>query len=254
MIALCLCLLQAPVATVGDTLWVTRAIAAPSGSVLRPLPWELGDSGTTLGPPIVMPRPGGFTVRYRLALWIPGAHQLLMPGPLLVLSNGRTDTLPAMPVIVRVASVLPSGTPDSALSPKGAASVISRGSTSPVPLIVLCALVAAITSALQWRWRRRPTVRNNAGPPRAEQPGPKAAMLRAWAAAGEYRTALDGWNAKIDAILAERVSSELADGVAPLREELDRLRYAPAAPGRLAKLCEEAEHWVDRRGEGGGGG
>lgn len=227
---LCL-LLQATVPLVGDTVWVDRDIAAPAGSLLRPLPWEPGDDAALLGAPEAVPRPGGWTLRYPLAFWRPGVHRLTIPGPLVIRPDGATDTIPARVVQVTIGSVLPAGRADT-LSPRPAVGLVSVRHRSVQPAVVLLLLAGAILLPLHWWWRRAtPWVPRRAGTTPAVLPGP--ALLAAWAEAGELRVAAEGWIAWLETAPP-----------APDRDQLLRaLRAARFESGdreTLARLCAEA--------------
>src|SRR5581483_1345866 len=65
--------------SVGDTIWIVRAIAAPPGWRVRPDPLEPGEAVTPLGEPAVARGPEGWVIRYPVAIWRPGITRLVLP-------------------------------------------------------------------------------------------------------------------------------------------------------------------------------
>lgn len=225
-------LLQTPPAgpLVGDTVWVEREIAAPAGSLLRPLPWDPGEAASLLGPPEVIARPGGWLLRYPMAFWRAGDHRLVIPGPLVIQPDGTTDSLPARAAQVMIRTVLPSTRADT-LAPREAADLVAAGDRSPQPVLVLLLLAAALMLPVHWWWRRRG--RSAPSVPRS----PSAVLtppdvLRAWADHGELRAAADGWIAHLERGPASADADAL---LAALREA----RFDSGDRDRLARLCAE---------------
>lgn len=215
---------------VGDTVWVDREVRAPAGSLLRPRPWEPGEVASLLGPPEVVAIPGGWMLRYPLVFWRAGTHRLAVPGPLVIRADGGTDSLPARPVEIEVASLLPSGRADT-LAPRPAAAGLQAAERSLRPVIVLILLTGLLLAPLHWWWRRR-------GPSRQEAPVtlpsalPDPVTLQAWADLGEYRVAADGWIARLETGPPHGDTQQL---VAALRAA----RFESADTEELARLCRE---------------
>lgn len=229
---LVLVLLQGPdEPAVGDTVWLDREIRAPAGSLLRPLPWDPGEDAALLGPPEVIARPGGWVLRYPLAFWRAGRHRLVVPGPLVVRADGGLDTLPPRVAEVLIHSLLPATRPDS-LPPEPAADLLPVRERTSQPLVILLGAVVVALLPWHWWWRRRGRVGGelDAG---AVHPGPTPADLEAWAEAGEWRAAAEGWIARLEQLPAS------PDGDA-LLDRLRAARFEAGGAARLPALCREA--------------
>ena len=248
----------APGPTVGDTVWVSRSVAAPDGYAVRPGAWNLTGSVELLGQPTVERAGDSVMVRYPLVAWDPGQHVVQMPGPILIAPSGAEDTLPARAVTIAVRSVLPSGVPDSALQIQPLAGAIVRGQASPWPLAALLVLATLLVAALRWWWGRSGKPR---AMPDAVQPAPQVS-LESWHLAGEDRAVVafatrdlrDGIRDGCPAALAELPTDQLLaileherpqwplSDLARLLGELDLARFsaghadAVALAGRAAEL------------------
>ncbi|HSE53673.1 MAG TPA: hypothetical protein VLB00_15890 [Gemmatimonadales bacterium] len=239
-VAALLVLLQGTV-TVGDTVWIERAVSSVGSSVLRPQVWTVGSIGQQLGPAEVRIGADGAVVRYALVLWYPGEHLLTMPGPVVVKRDGSSDTLPPSSVRVRVTSVLPAGAPRVTLPPKPARTPVSLAERSLLPLAAILLVIALLWGVIAWLWRRRGAL------PPVPPPKPTAQVfhdpetLSRWAAAGEHRVALDGWGW----ILARRMhqSSDLGE-IGRIQKVVDEIAdsvFSPRGPDYFAALCRRAE-------------
>jgi hypothetical protein len=237
MIYAVLLLAQAGIPSIGDTVWVERSLGPVGTAIVRPQPWTLGTLGQQLGPASVELGPDGALVRYALVIWYPGDHVLTMPGPVLVRRDGRSDTLPAGTVRVRVASVLPAGANRAQLPPRPASVPLPLEARAWLPLVVLVSLVLVGVGLAAFRWRRRGRARVHRAPEARATP-PEA--LASWAHHGEYRAALHEWAW----LLAERLrtSRDLAETAAlqKLLEEISLHSFSPRSPAALAALCEQA--------------
>jgi hypothetical protein len=236
-----LLLLQAGAVTVGDTVWIERAVASVGSSVLRPQVWNVGTVGQQLGPAEVRVGAGGAVVRYALVLWYPGEHLLTMPGPVVVKRDGSSDTLAPSSVRVRVTSVLPAGAPRVTIPPKPARTPVSLAERSLLPLAAIMLGIALLWGVIGWLWRRRGPLPPVPLPKPAVQVFHDPATLSRWAAAGEHRVALDGWGW----ILARRMhqSSDLEE-VGRIQKVLDEIAdsvFSPRGPAYFAELCRRAE-------------
>lgn len=229
---LLLALLQAGAPRVGDTVWVERDVAAPAGSVLRPLPVEPDDEVLLLGPPQVEARPGGWRLRYPLAIWRAGTRRITVPGPLVIRPDGTTDTLSPQVEVVTIASVLPPGRRDT-LAPRPAAGVVATGSRTPQPVLVLLVLAGILLAPLHWWWRRTGPRPVRPVAPATPPVLPSREMLASWGRAGEWRAAADGWIAWLE------MSVPTPDRDRVLLA-LRRARFEPGDVGTLADLCQEA--------------
>ena len=104
----CAALLLPGPPTVGDTIWVTRTVAVPSGRTSCRPTGDPADPVELLGPasgrrPAATPR----EISYPVVIWRPGPPTLEIPGPLLLGAGGGVDSLPRQRVTLQVASVLP---------------------------------------------------------------------------------------------------------------------------------------------------
>jgi hypothetical protein len=234
-------LLQAGTVTVGDTVWIERAVGSVGSSVLRPQVWTVGTVGQQLGPAEVRIGAAGAVIRYALVLWYPGEHLLTMPGPVVVKRDGSSDTLPPSSVRVRVTSVLPAGAQRVTLPPKPARTPVSLAERSLLPLAAILLGMAVLWGAAAWLWRRRGPLPSIPSSRPTVQVFHNPETLSRWAAAGEHRVALDGWGW----ILARRMhqSSDLEE-TGRIQKVLDEIAdsvYSPRGPDYFAALCRRAE-------------
>ncbi|MEO8635172.1 MAG: hypothetical protein ABI587_07835 [Gemmatimonadales bacterium] len=178
-----LLLLQAGLPTVGDTIWIERTVTLPAGADVRPGEWlPEGDIGL-LGRPIVQRAGGEATIRYPAVAWRTGTHTVVVPGPVIVLPDGRTDSLPPESRTLQVLSVLPADTAPERLAVQPEAGLVSQRITEPWPLVAFLLLATLLFLPIRWWWRRR-------GPPMpamVPSAGPTALPLDAWSEAGESR-------------------------------------------------------------------
>lgn len=189
-----------PVApTVGDTIWVARTVAVPPGTTLRPADWDPPDPIQRLGPPRLTPHGDSTDVAYPIVIWRAGPITVDVPGPLLLTSGGRIDSVPPRPQELRIASVLPAATPPESLAPQPRADFVPRTSVSAIPLLILLLVSVLLLAPLHWWWRRRGT----------PVPRPALTLLREapppldrWWDAGESRA--------VAAIAARRLRSVIA--------------------------------------------
>jgi hypothetical protein len=147
--------LQGALPTLGDTIWVTRSVDLPPGRTLRAADWEAADPVELLGPPRITLGEGKAQIAYPIAIWRTGTHTLQIPGPLLLATDGRVDSLAGQTVTLNVASVLPRPATDTTLRPQPRADFVPRPTTTPVPLIVLLVVAVAFLVPLHRWWRRR---------------------------------------------------------------------------------------------------
>ncbi len=181
---------QTPAAgpTVGDTVWVTRAVSVPAGYAVRPNGWTLTGAVELLGQPTVERVGDSTMVRYPLVAWDPGPHTVSVPGPILIAPGGAEDTLPAQSMTLVIHSVLPPGVPDSAIQIQPGAGVVLRGEATPWPLAIGLLVVTVLVLAMRW-WRSRPG-RILALPEVAPPVGPLP--YEAWHLSGEDRALVAG--------------------------------------------------------------
>jgi hypothetical protein len=188
--------------TVGDTVWIRRDIAVPPGRTVRPADWEPEDPVELLGPPRVIVHGGSAEIAYPVVVWVTGEHTLRPPGPLLLGTDGTVDSLPTVPVTLRVRSVLPKVPPDSTLKPQPRAEFVARGATTPIPLLILLLLALLLLAPLHWWWRRRGEAR---APAPGETGGPAHPPLERWADAGESRAVAAAATRRLRSVLAAQV-------------------------------------------------
>ncbi|MBK7714396.1 MAG: hypothetical protein IPI38_03060 [Gemmatimonadetes bacterium] len=175
--------LQAPLPTVGDTIWLERRVTLPGGAEVRPATWELEGSVGLLGRPRTRREGGELVIAYPVVAWTAGTHQLVIPGPILVRADGSSDTLAAEPRIIEVASVLPAGAVPERTAPQPEAGIVDQRVTTPLPLMACLLLAALLFAPLAWWWLRRgPAMVAAAG----AAPPPRAPMEE-WHEAGEHR-------------------------------------------------------------------
>ncbi len=175
--------LQAPLPTVGDTIWLERRVTVPGGAEVRPASWELDGALGLLGRPRTRREGGELVIAYPVVAWAAGTHQVVIPGPILVRADGASDTLPDEPRTLEVASVLPPGAVPERTPPQPEAGIVDEQITSPLPLMA-CLLAATILFLpLAWGWLRRGPAMPAGAPPNA----PARPPVDEWHAAGEHR-------------------------------------------------------------------
>ena len=236
-----LLLLQAGSVTVGDTVWIERAVGSVGGSVLRPQVWTVGTVGQQLGPAEVRIGADGAVVRYALVLWYPGEHLLTMPGPVVVKRDGSSDTLPPSSVRVRVTSVLPAGAQRITLPPRPARTPVSLAERSLLPLAAIVLVIGLLWGAVAWLWRRRGPLPSIPSSRPAGHDFHHPETLSRWAAAGEHRVALDGWGWILARRLAESRDLEETGRIQKVLDEIADSVFSPRGPGYFAELCRRAE-------------
>ena len=175
--------LQAPLPTVGDTIWLERRITLPGGAEVRAAPWDLDGALSLLGRPRTRREGGEVVIAYPVVAWTAGTHQLSVPGPILVRADGASDTLPSEPRTIEVASVLPAGAVPERTAPQPEAGIVAEQVTSPLPLLACLAVAALVFAPLAWGWLCRGPAMPAARP---LVPAP-AAPVDEWHAAGEHR-------------------------------------------------------------------
>jgi hypothetical protein len=94
-------------------------------------------------------------------------------------------------------------------------------------------------------------IRRRRGPLPPPEPGAPAGervqafhqpdTLRAWAAAGEHRAALDGWGWLLARRLAESRNLEETARLQQVLDEIADSVFTPKPPGYFAALCRKAE-------------
>jgi len=227
-------------ASVGDTVWVTTTARAPARMIVRPQTWDLGDLGQVLGPPDVSYRADSVTIRYPVAIWYPGEHDLRVPGPILVSPEGASDTLPAASRTVLIASVLPPDSARSRLQPKPAADTVPQARLSLLPVAILL-LLAGVGVGLIALLRRARLRRRQSLPEPVPEPLPATEYLTRWAKAGELRAALDGWSRLIERAAARVKDETTRERVDAWVDAADRAGFTDhPSPAELERLIADA--------------
>jgi hypothetical protein len=209
-----------PQPTVGDTVWLAREVAAPSGWRVRAGKLDTGGDVEPLGDAVVAPTADGFTIRYPVVAWTAGPHTVTMPLIWRLGPGGEADSVPGGAATIPVRSVLPADSADRA-SPKGLLLPIDPTTTSPWPaiaglLIALGVLIAAV------RLRRR-SPRLLTALPVAE--GVEESPDDRWLAAGEPKA--------VAARAAHGLRAALARVVPDASESLPAREALAAAEGRM---------------------
>lgn len=238
---------------VGDTIWLVRRAAVPSGGAVRAPAWAPTGDIELLGAAQVVSRGDSAELRFPVVAWRAGEHAVDVPGPLLLLAGGGIDSLPVERVTLQVRSLLPAGVPDSALRVQPPAEAVRLGERTVRPLLLLVVLLATLLVPVHLAWRRR-----GVAPPAPALPAPPALPVARWADAGEGRAALAAAVAALRTTLARRVPAATAalatadcvaavraagaawpaDELAALLAEADAARFRPvpsAASGALAE-------------------
>lgn len=256
--------LQAPLPTVGDTIWVRRMLAPPAGRAVRAAEWAPTDEVEVLGRPRVTPVGDSVEVAYPVTVWAPGAHVVQVPGPLLVGAGGELDSLPPLSVTLTAGSVLPAAPRDS-LAPQPAVPTVATHERTLTPLLGLWALAALLLLPVHWWWRRR-------GDAAAVAPvGPAAAPelpVERWAEAGEARAVVGAAVERLRALIAERIPLARPEldpeeclvvvaaarpdwplaGLGDLLRALDAARFASGPDGDALELHRRAAELEGRLG------
>ena len=205
--------------TVGDTVWLTRVIAAAPEWRVRAAPFEAQEDAAPLGDPVVKPVPGGDTVRYAVVVWTAGPHHFTLPTLWLVGADGKSDSLAGGAADVEVRSVLPADSAGAA--PKALLPPVDVRPPSPWPPLIAGILsAAALVIAVRLRWRGpRPT------PAAAEFVTAGPAPDDRWLGAGEPKAVAARASRALRRALARVVPD--ANESLPVREAL------AAAEGRI---------------------
>ncbi|HEX4574153.1 MAG TPA: hypothetical protein VH158_03420 [Gemmatimonadales bacterium] len=240
--------------TVGDTVWLERAIAVPPGWRVRAARLEVTADLEPLGDPAVLASATGWVVRYPVVAWTPGAHRLAVPPVWRLGPDGRADSTPGGTASVTVGSVLP----DTARpEPRGQLGPLRSSHQDPVPPLLAILLAGGlIGAALAWR-RRAPRL---AAPSPEVARDPEVPDAR-WLAAGEPKAvaARAIWRLRIalaQAVPAAHPALSTAECLAALEqarpttppladlrdllEQLDRVAFASADGTDVAALATVA--------------
>ncbi len=212
--------------TVGDTVWLRRAVAVPPGHAVRAADWEPPDPIELLGRAQVVVTGDSAAIAYPVVLWRPGRHLVEVPGPLLLGPGGTVDSLRGERVRLEIRSVLPAVPIDSSLAPQPRAALVAHDAVTLGPLGILwaMALVLLLPAHIWWRRRGKPT---RAQPPTIRPEALEPPLAR-WADAGEYRA--------VAGVSANRLRAALSERVAAAHSGLDTERV-------LAELAAARPEW-----------
>lgn len=142
--------------TVGDTIRLERAFAAPAGWRVRAGKLQSSTLAEPLGDAVVLASatPGEWLVRYTIVAWRPGAVALDMPPVWRLGPDGTADSAAGGTAAFHVASVIPDSV--KAPAPQPALGVLRRDRLSLIPVIAAVTVAGGILLVLVgWR-RRRP--------------------------------------------------------------------------------------------------
>src|SRR3989449_6741820 len=151
-----------PGPTVGDTIWLERAIAVPTGWQVRAGKLDATEGVEPLADPAVLRSAGGWVVRYAVVAWKPGVHKLGLPPLWLLGPDGRADSTAGGTTSLSVASVIP----DSLLrpSPQGLLAPLRAAHRDPLPPLAALTLAAGLLATGVVVRRRRPRTLEPAPP------------------------------------------------------------------------------------------
>lgn len=243
---------------VGDTVRVERAVSVAAGVEADPMPLDASATVEPLGDPRAMVEEGRLRLWYRMALFTVGRQAIPMPDIELHHPNGDVSMVVGDTAWVDVASVLPAG--DTLPEPKPSLGPLARPPVSRFPAVLLVGAVVALTlgwGVVRRRVRPRPArdwiAADSTDPP-----------VSRWMGAGELRAVASTATDRLRARIAEQVpaagrylDTEACVAVLererpewPLRElsgvlqALERARFAPAVPGDVVVLVDDAESMI----------
>lgn len=213
--------------TVGDSIHVVQRIAAAPGALVQPRAPRDSTLATLLGPPEVSREGDSVRISYTLSVWAAGRNELVLPGAVVIRTDGRVDTLPDARVRLDVASVLPEGARPEAVTPQAARPWVPRADRTILPLLVLVPITLALCALGAWAWRRRGPI----PPPTLPSVVPEVpvARLAAWLEAGEAGLVVDH--------LMPRLTGRA--GTEAWRAAVDEVRFTAGSEGALAALARE---------------
>ena len=237
--------------TVGDTIWLVRALAVPAGWQVRAGKLEPTEDVEPLTEPSVRRVAGTWVVRYAVAAWKPGAHRLPLPPIWRLAPDGGADSTAGGTATFGVASVIPDSLKDP--TPQGALAPLRAVHHNAVPPLVAVGIATMLLVA-GVAMRRRPP-RTLA--PRAQVPVEREVPDARWLAAGEPKAVVARAMWRLRTALAKTVPDahpaldtaeclsvvERARPHAPIRElrdlleQLDRVAFASAHGTDVAALA-----------------
>jgi hypothetical protein len=243
-----------PNPTVGDTIWLERALTVPSGWQVRAGKLDATEAVEPLADPAVRRSAGGWVVRYAIVAWKPGAHKLTLPPLWLLGPDGRADSTAGGTTSFSVASVIPDSLRRP--SPQGLLAPLRAAHRNSLPPLAALGLAAGFLAAGVAARRRRPHALGPAPPVPLEREvpdtrwlaagEPKAVAARAiWRLRAALARSLPEAHPALDTAECLAVVERVRPG-APLRElrdlleQLDRVAFASAHGTDVAALSAMA--------------
>ncbi|HYL21246.1 MAG TPA: hypothetical protein VEU74_05770 [Gemmatimonadales bacterium] len=237
--------------TVGDTIWLVRAVTVPAGWQVRAGKLEPTEDVEPLSEPSVQRVAGAWVVRYALAAWKPGTHRLALPPIWRLGPDGGADSTAGGVATFRVASVIPDSLKDP--TPQGALAPLRAMHHNAVPPLIAMGIATALLVAGVAMRRRPPRTLT----PRAHVPVEREVPDARWLAAGEPKAVVARAMWRLRTALAKTVPDahpaldtaeclsvvERARPHAPIRElrdlleQLDRVAFASAHGTDVAALA-----------------
>ena len=237
--------------TVGDTIWLVRALTVPAGWQVRAGKLEPTEDVEPLAEPSVRRVAGTWVVRYAVAAWKPGVHRLALPPIWRLGPDGGADSTAGGIATFSVASVIPDSLKDP--TPQGALAPLRAVHHNAVPPLVAAGIATALLIAGVAMRRRAPRTLA----PRAQVPVEREVPDARWLAAGEPKAVVARAMWRLRTALAKTVPDahpaldtaeclsvvERARPHAPIRElrdlleELDRVAFASAHGTDVAALA-----------------
>lgn len=256
VLALVFLLQQTTLPTVGDTIWLERSVETPAGAEVRAAQWTPVEPIGLLGHAVIRRIGTRTVVSYPAVAWAAGKLQVEVPGPIVIRSDGTTDSLPDESRTIVVQSVLPDSLPPERVPVQPEAGIVAERITSPYP-VLLAVLVALLVFAPLAAWWLR------AGPPMPPFHTPterQAPPLTEWGEAGEPRAVaavaarslrgvilghLPGIPQGLVASRLIRVVEEQrpnwpADEIGEVLSALEAVQYSAASPLEVLALAERA--------------
>ena len=246
------------VASVGDTVRLTRRVSAEPEVRSTVLPIGPTVAYTPLSEPIVAYSEGGVVIRYQLAFFVTGDQAVPMPDLEFDYPDGRINVVSGDTAWVHVRSVLPSN--DSLPPPQPSLGPISRVQRSLTPAIIITSVVCGLLMA--WALLRRRTQPRPAWSGATHQA--VDVPLQQWIMAGESKAVVGAVSDRLRDVIEcvlPAAGRQLSTGEFinvvernrpdwPIRDiqdvlrSLDRGLYAPAVPSDLALLVDQVDDLV----------
>jgi len=256
LLSLVLLLQQAPPPTVGDTIWLERSVETPAGAEVRAAQWTPAEPMGLLGHPVIRRIGTRTVVSYPAVAWAAGTLQVEVPGPIVIRSDGTTDSLPAEARTLIIASVLPDSIPPERVPVQPEAGIVVERITSPYPVLVALLAAILVFAPLAAWWLRR-------GPPMPSFKTPTDRLvppLAEWGEAGEPRAVAAVAARSLRAVILGQlpgipqglVASRLirvveeqrpqwpSDELGTVLRALEAAQYSAATPSEVLALAERA--------------